>query len=55
MTANNEIHKQNWNDDFTMIEKQAVIEKVMIGLKRKLQKPLDPDEQDENEGAEAVG
>jgi mediator of RNA polymerase II transcription subunit 8, fungi type len=52
IAANDEIRKQNWGGDYTMAEKQSGIENVVTGLRRELQEPPDPEEQDEVEGAD---
>jgi mediator of RNA polymerase II transcription subunit 8, fungi type len=52
VAANDEIRKQNWGGDYTMAEKESGIENVETGLKRQLQEPPDPDEQDDGEGLE---
>lgn len=52
IAANDEIRRQNWGGDYTMAEKESGIENVETGLKRVLQEPPDPDEQDDGEGVE---
>jgi mediator of RNA polymerase II transcription subunit 8, fungi type len=52
VAANDEIRKQNWGGDYTMAENASGIENVETGLRRELQEPPGPDEQDDSEGAE---
>lgn len=52
IAANDEIRKQNWGGDYTMAEKELGVENVVTGLKRQLQEPPDPDEQDDGDGVE---